>query len=138
MILRNNVPGMYRQTDRQTDELIRVELGTSLGQVLQCPFCFWLMYVEMYEIFTILSWSKLWPLLQLRTKLWPHHGGQRLWPIPSPGACGRPSPARRCHPHTMGDATYAWFWHNPSGGRVAHATTTISKMPIFESMLIIE
>ena len=109
--------------------------STSLGRVLQHPFCFWLMHVEMYQISTILSWSELWPLLQLRTKLRPHHGGQRLWPIPSPGACRRPSPARRCHPHTMGDATYTWFWRNPSGGRVARATTTTSKMLIFESML---
>jgi hypothetical protein len=35
----------------------------------------------------------------------------------------------------MGDATFAWFWRNPSGGGVARATTTTSKMPIFESML---
>ena len=113
-------------------------LSTSLGRVLQRPFCFWLTHVEMYQISMILSWSELWPLLQLQTKLRPNHGGQRLWPIPSPGACRRPSPARRCHPHTMGDATYAWFWRNPSGGRVARATTTTSKMPIFESMLNIE
>jgi len=38
-------------------------------------------------------------------------------------------------PHTMGDATCTWFWHNLSEGRVAHATTTTSKMPIFKSML---
>jgi hypothetical protein len=107
----------------------------SLSRVLQCPFCFWLTYVEMYHTSTILSWSELWPLLQLRTKLRPHHCGQRLCPIPSPGACRRPNRARGCHPHTMDDATYAWFWRNPSGGRVASATTTTSKMTIFESML---
>jgi hypothetical protein len=46
------------------------------------------------------------------------------------------APAQRAvSSHTMGDATYTWFWCNPSGGRVARATTTTSKMPIFESML---
>ncbi len=109
--------------------------STSLGRVLQCPFCFWLTYVEMHHTSTILSWSELWPVLQLRTKLRPHHGGQWLWPTPSPGACRCPSPACMCHLHTMGDATYASFWRNPSGELVAHATTTTSKMPIFKSML---
>ena len=45
-----------------------------------------------------------------------HHGGQRLWPIPSPGACQCTNRACGCHPHTMGDATYgmvqAWVAKN--------------------------
>ena len=37
--------------------------------------------------------------------------------------------------HHGGDATCAWFRHNSSRGWVAHATTTILKMPIFNFML---
>jgi hypothetical protein len=47
-----------------------------------------------------------------------HHGGWRLWPLPSPMARRHPNQAHRRHPHTMGDAACAWFGLNPLGGRV--------------------
>ncbi len=67
-----------------------------------------------------------------------HHGGRRLWPLPSPVARRHPNQAHRRHPHTMGDADRAWFWFNPLGGRVMSTTTTNAIMSIFGCMHVID
>ncbi len=53
-----------------------------------------------------------------------HHGGRRLWTLPSPVMRRHPKQAHRCHPHIMGDAACAWLGINPPGGRVVSTTTT--------------
>jgi hypothetical protein len=67
-----------------------------------------------------------------------HHGGWRLLPLPSPVAQRHPNQAHRHHPHTMGDATRAWFRINPPGGQVVSTTTTNIIMSIFECMHVID
>ncbi len=54
-----------------------------------------------------------------------HHGGRRLWSLPSPVAWRNPNQAHRRHPHTMGDAACTLFGINPLGGRVVSTTTEI-------------
>ncbi len=56
-------------------------------------------------------------------------------PIPSHVACQHPNPACRSHPHTMDDATCAWFGRNLSGMKVKCVSTTTSKIPLFKCML---
>jgi hypothetical protein len=52
-----------------------------------------------------------------------HHGGRRLWSLPSPVARRHPNKAHRRRPHTMGDAACTLFGINPTGGRVVSTTT---------------
>ena len=105
--------------------------STSLDRVLQRPLLFCLTYVEKYHTSTILLVSYFWSVLQLVTRSRPHHGGQRLWPIPSPVPQRRPSRVRRHHPHTMGDDGYARLRCRPSVARAGADTPTIIGVPIF-------
>ena len=107
------------------------EMITSLDRVLQRPLLFCLTYVEKYHTSTILLVSYFWSVLQLVTRSRPHHGGQRLWPIPSPVPQRRPSRVRRHHPHTMGDDGYARLRCRPSVARAGADTPTIIGVPIF-------
>ena len=104
---------------------------TSLDRVLQRPLLFCLTYVEKYHTSTIFLVSYFWSVLQLVTRSRPHHGGQRLWPIPSPVPRRRPSRVRRHHPHTMGDDAYARLRCRPSVARAGADTPTIIGVPIF-------
>jgi hypothetical protein len=104
---------------------------TSLDRVLQRPLLFCLMYVEKYHTSTIFLVSYFSTVLQLVNKSRPHHGGQRLWPIPSPVPQRRPSRVHRHHPHTMGDDAYARLWCRPSVARAGADTPTIIGVPIF-------
>ncbi len=56
--------------------------------------------------------------VKTRNSFLAHHGGRRLWPLPSPMARRHPNQAHRRNPHTMGDAACAWFGLNLPGGRV--------------------
>ena len=47
-----------------------------------------------------------------------NHGVRPLWPLPLPVTLGRPNPAHRRHPHTMGDGSCAWFGRPPTTARV--------------------
>ena len=105
--------------------------STSLDRVLQRPLLFCLTCVEKYHTSTILLVSYFWSVLQLVTRSRPHHGGQRLWPIPSPVPRRRPSRVRRHHPHTMGDDAYARLRCRPSVARAGADTPTIIGVPIF-------
>ncbi len=54
-----------------------------------------------------------------------HHGGRRLWSLPSPVARRNPNQVHRRHPHTMGNAACTLFGINPPGGQVVSTTTKI-------------
>ncbi len=105
--------------------------GTSLDRVLQRPLLFCLTYVEKYHTSTIFLVSYFWSVLQLVTRSRPHHGGQRLWPIPSLVPRQRPSRVRRHHPHTMGNDAYARLRCRASVARAGADTPTIIAVPIF-------
>jgi hypothetical protein len=83
--------------------------------VLKWRFSFFPNYVKLYRTSTILWPSIFDACFTTRNMLSADHGGQRLWPIPSPAARRRPSQVRRCHPHTMGDDAYAWLCLISSG-----------------------
>ena len=72
-------------------------------------------YVELYRTSTCCGREFF---LVSRLGIVSHHGGRRLWPLPSPVARRHPNQAHRRPPHTMGDAVCAWFGLNPPGGRV--------------------
>jgi len=67
-----------------------------------------------------------------------HHGGRRLWTLPSLVARWHPNQAHRRHPHTMGDAARAWNTINPPGGRVVSTTTTNAIMSFFGCMHVVD
>jgi hypothetical protein len=62
--------------------------------------------------------------VKTRNSLPAHHGGRRLWPLPSPMARRHLNQAHRRHPNTMGDAACAWFGLNPPGGRLVSTRLT--------------
>ena len=75
-------------------------------------------YVELYRTSTCCGRDFFRACVKTRNSFPVHHGGRRLWPLPSPMARRHPNQAHMRHPHTMGDAVCAWFGLNPRGGRV--------------------
>ncbi len=102
-----------------------MEASTSLIGVLTRLFYLFSTYVELYRTSTILGGSENLSLRQDSDSFLAHHGGRRLWSLPSPVVRRNPNQAHRRHPHTMGDAACTLLGINPLGGRVVSTTTKI-------------
>ncbi len=92
----------------------------------------------MYHTSTILYGSENSSLRQDSDSFLAHHGGRRLWPLPSPVARLHPSQVHRHCPHTMGDAALAWFGINPPGGRVVSTTTNSANVSFCGCMHVVD
>ena len=82
------------------------------------PSLFFFFVVELYHTSTCCGREFFRAWVKTRNSFPVHHGGRRLWPLPSPMSRRHPNQAHRRHPHPMGDAACAWFGLNPPGGRV--------------------
>ena len=76
--------------------------------------------------------------VKTRNSFLAHHGGRRLWPLPSPMARRHPNQTHRRHPHTMGDASCAWFGLNLPGGRVVSTPPPNAIMSFFLCMHVVD
>ena len=104
--------------------------GTSFTRVLTRLF-FSSTYVELYRTSSCCRREFFRACVKTRNSFPAHHGGRRLWPLPSPMARRHPNQAHRRHPHTMGDAACAWFGLNLPGGRVVSTPPPNAIMSFF-------
>ena len=95
-------------------------------------------YVELYRTSTCCGREFFRACFKTRNSFPAHHGGRRLWPLPSPMARRHPNQAHRRHPHTMGDAACAWFGLNPPGGRVVSTPPPNAIMSFFLCMHVVD
>ncbi len=88
-------------------------------------------YVELCRTSTCCGREFFRAWVKTRNSFPAHHGGRRLWRLPSPMARRHLNQTHRRHPHTMGDAACAWFGLNPPGGRVVSTPPPNAIMSFF-------
>jgi hypothetical protein len=86
--------------------------GTSFGTIYSRDFVLYVLYVETVPVPQTPLANKL--FVNTRCQPW----RPAAWPVPLPVTRGRPNPAHRRHPHTMGDGACAWFGRPPTTARV--------------------